>query len=180
MTNSAWKDFMLPHGNEDLLYELFHENSKIGRHSPNPSLNDVIKHMNQLHQSLPYEGYSRIDLLRPVASPDVSLFHVMQERSSVRTFLPSTIPLQDLSTLLHYGYGITRASDETGTPRGLRMVPSGGALYPLEIYLHTAKLENADGGLYHYNPEQNCLRFLGVKDVEDFSTAMVQPDIGNK
>jgi len=181
MTQPNWKDLVLPKGNEDLLYEFFHENSKIGRHTQNPPLSDVRDQLEHLHPSLLYEGYPRIDLPSSSVIPDISLFRVMESRISIRSFTYSTLSLKDLAVILHYSYGVTRACDETHLPRGFRMVPSGGGLYPLEIYLHTAQLENTQPGLFHYNPEHNSLRQVRAGNAtQEISQAMVQPEIGLK
>ena len=181
MAQLSWHELVLPAGNEDLIFEFFHENSKIGRHTPNPPLEDVRKHLELLQPSLSYEGYPRLNLPQPIDHSAISLFRTMRSRVSVRTFTPSTVSIETLATLLHYSYGVTRTSEETGLPRGFRMVPSGGGLYPLELYLHTAQLEGHESGLYHYNPEQTCLRHIRSGDAtQEISKALIQPDIGRK
>lgn len=180
MTQPIWKNLVLPSGNEDLLHELFHENSKLGRHTQHPCTEDVVDQLQSLHPSLPYEGLPRIDLPRPNLSPDISFFQIVQSRTSVRAFRPSSISLQDVGTLLFCAYGVTRTCDETNLPRGFRVVPSGGGLYPLEIYLHSAHLTEHEPGMFHYNPERCCLHRICAGDMTDtIANAMVQPEIGH-
>ncbi len=179
MTQPMWKDLVLPSAKEDLLYELFHENSKLGRHTQQPPKEAVLDQMKHLYSSLPYDGYPRIDLPRPIPLPDIPLFHVMQSRMSVRSIIPDPISLLDLAILLHFSYGVTRAIDETSHERGLRVVPSAGALYPLEIYLYSAHLKGHQPGIFHYNAGDHCLHCLRAADLtQEISEAMVQPEIG--
>jgi SagB-type dehydrogenase family enzyme len=58
-----------------------------------------------------------------------------------------------------------RSNEGTGLPRASRAVPSGGALYPLEIFFFSKAIEGFDAGLYHYNPGQNILRRLRDGDL---------------
>ena len=180
MTQPTWKSLVLPTGNDDLLFELFHENSKLGRHTQHPCKEDVTDQLKSLHPSLLYEGLPRIDLPRPDMSRYISFFQIVQSRSSVRAFRSSSIHLQDIATLLYLTYGVTRTCDETKLPRGFRVVPSAGGLYPLEIYLHSAHLSEHEPGIFHYNPEHSCLRRICAGDMtETIANAMVQPEIGH-
>jgi SagB-type dehydrogenase family enzyme len=179
VTQPTWKSLVLSSGNEDLLYELFHENSKLGRHTQHPAKEEVLDQMKCLHQSLPYEGLPRVDLPPCVSSPNISLFQAMQSRSSIRSFAPSTILLEDLGALLHYSYGVTRKSGEAH--RGLRVVPSAGGLYPLELYLYSAHLHGHHPGIFHYNSEHHCLQRLRSGDsTEEIIRTLVQPDVGRQ
>ena len=173
MAQLSWNKLVLPTGTEALLYELFHENSKNGRHTQNPSQNEVREHLEHLHPCLPYAGFLRVDLPRPYDGHDDSLFHAIKSRSSIRQFAPSAITLSDIATLLYYGYGVTRPADDTRLHRGFRVVPSGGGLYPLELYLHTAKCDMHEAGLYHYNPEEGCIRLAMRSETMDKSSAEV-------
>jgi SagB-type dehydrogenase family enzyme len=84
-----------------------------------------------------------------------------------------------LAALLHYAYGISRDNKGTALPRPFRVVPSGGALYPLEIFFYSKLTDGLKAGLYHYNPSKNHLRFLLPGDhTRRISEAMVQPEIG--
>ena len=47
-----------------------------------------------------------------------------------------------------------------GTPQSLRAVPSGGALYPLELYVVSHRVEALEPALYHYEPLRHVLELL--------------------
>lgn len=176
MAQPFWENILLSQDKEDMLYELFHENSKIERHTERLSQSDVLDHLKRLDPSLPYEGYPRVDLPADAAPQDISLFQTMRARVSVRSFSQSRISLKEMATILFYGYGVTRMMESV--PRGLRTVPSAGALYPLEVYVHTSRLENHPPGIYHYNPEEHCLRLIQAGDAtEVVRQSIVQPDI---
>jgi SagB-type dehydrogenase family enzyme len=91
---------------------------------------------------------------------------------------PDRLSLEQTSTLLHYCYGVTRENEGTEFPRPFRVVPSGGALYPLEIYFHSTRVEGLESGLYHYNPARNSLRLLRYGDESRrLSEALVQRNL---
>jgi SagB-type dehydrogenase family enzyme len=74
-----------------------------------------------------------------------TLERAIADRRSVREFLDEPLTDRQLSQLLWAVQGIT-ARD------GSRSAPSAGALFPLEIYVATAR------GLHHYEPGRHRLR----------------------
>jgi SagB-type dehydrogenase family enzyme len=82
-----------------------------------------------------------------------------------------TLPGDFLGILLRDLYGLTRANwlhpaDSAvaiGAPPELgvfRPAPSGGALYPIEIYLATPKAPGMPAALHHYDPVHHVLHLL--------------------
>ncbi|ETI66724.1 SagB family peptide dehydrogenase [Neobacillus vireti] len=79
--------------------------------------------------------------------------------------------LGELSSFLWYVYGLTQYAQSAffEDPEGRaavsytqllrRFVPSGGALYPNELYVYL-KLEEVPKGIYHYDVAHHCLRLL--------------------
>ena len=91
-------------------------------------------------------------------APDLgmaTLADALVARRSHRTFRAGPLALADLATLLHAGYGITGKVE--GTPQELRTAPSGGALYPLEVYAACHRVDELDLALYHYDPLRHGL-----------------------
>ena len=178
MTNPAWQDILLPPDNEDNVWELFHENSKIGRHTRALSNDEVRRRMQEFYESLPFEGYPIVELPATTLRLERTLTEAITSRVSVRQFRPRSLTLLEAATLLHHAYGITRDNQGTSFPRPFRVAPSGGALYPLEIFLHSSQIEGLQPGLYHYNPTRNHLRLLGEGDATGvIAQKLVQPEV---
>ncbi|WNQ13345.1 SagB family peptide dehydrogenase [Paenibacillus aurantius] len=86
--------------------------------------------------------------------------------------------LEGLGTLLWYGYGVSRFGQsvwEGASPgerdEGMwsirRFVPSGGGLYPCELYAYL-KLEEIPHGVYHYDAAHHRLVLLREGDFDDY------------
>jgi SagB-type dehydrogenase family enzyme len=73
-------------------------------------------------------------------------------RVSCRNFSDQPMNLSQLSTVANAAYGI-KARSYYDTYEWLeRPVPSGGGLYPLELYFIIRNVEKIDPGVYHYAP----------------------------
>lgn len=108
--------------------------------------------------------------------PEMALGEVVRQRRSRRDLEPGPMSLQDLSTVLHVGYGVTHEADTAGGKQRLRTVPSGGALYPLEIYPVVRNVEGLAPGLYHYHPFRQVLEVLREGDTAaDLDRIMFSP-----
>ncbi len=108
-----------------------------------------------------HRQYRAIPLPAP-RLPDVRLAEVAARRESGREFAAEALPLGDLATVLHTAYGVTHSSRLPDGRRGqpLRAVPSGGALYPLELYVLAQDVQDLAAGLYHYDPWRHVLECL--------------------
>ncbi|OPY75932.1 MAG: Nitroreductase family protein [Syntrophorhabdus sp. PtaU1.Bin153] len=81
----------------------------------------------------------------------VYLRDVIENRHSTRTFQGQPITLDQLGYILWSAYGFRKD--------GGRVVPSGGGLYPLDIYVIQGKTKDLPSGLlqsgiYHYSPRE--------------------------
>jgi len=92
------------------------------------------------------EEKKMIILPKPKIKGAVSLEESIKKRRSRRSFLAKPLTLEQVSQLLWAAQGIT---DERA---GFRASPSGGACYPLDLYLVVGKnsVEGLDAGVYHY------------------------------
>jgi SagB-type dehydrogenase family enzyme len=114
--------------------------------------------------------------LPPPCRPDLPLWDVVAARRSCREFSDEAIKGGELAALLECAYGVTHALDSPDGRRALplRAVPSGGALYPLELYVASLRVEGLDAGLYHFDPLRVSLAVvkesLAAEDVARLST----------
>lgn len=99
-------------------------------------------------------------LPRPDHEGDVSVEEAIKRRRTVRSFSSRTIRKEDLSQLLYAAQGITQ-------DRGFkRAAPSGGALYPLDVYTVVGDkgVEGLDAGVYRYIPSDHRMEQVSTGD----------------
>ena len=113
------------------------------------------------------------------ALPATPFSRVVEERRSERAFSDTPLQLSDVGCLLHAAYGTTHELDVGAPGLGpqLRSVPSGGALFPLEVYVLPWRVEGLPGALYHFDPLRRVLERLRQGELEDdVRRAMVYDD----
>lgn len=180
MTQELWEQLRLPVEDRGLTWELFHENSKLSLYEAPPSDEDVLAAMAGRWDSLPYESQPLIALPAGRAPLRLSLEEAITTRQTARNLKPVPVSLGEVSALLYYAYGETRDNRETGFPRPFRTTPSGGALYPLELFFYSGQVADLPQGLYHYNPHENALRALRQENADaQVASLLVQPEIAD-
>jgi SagB-type dehydrogenase family enzyme len=174
-------------GREEAAWELFHENSKyspLERHPTfalHPSDNQVVAVMRSLRRVKPYTDRRKVALPRewPAGRGDADA--LMRGRESARAFGDGGIGLAELAKVLHMAYGMNRDNAGTPFPRPFRAVPSGGALYPLELYVAAARVDGLQAGLYHFDPEDHELdRLWGEERAQRVAACFVQSDLAHE
>lgn len=106
----------------------------------------------------------------------VTLAETIARRRSDRDFGGAPLSLEHLAALLHAAYGVTHRLGETGQP--LRAVPSGGALYPLEIYPAVRDVSQLAPGRYHFDPLRFTLEHLRAGDLDaELESLTVYPEL---
>jgi SagB-type dehydrogenase family enzyme len=99
---------------------------------------------------------------------------VVLARRSRRTFGPDPLTEVECAHLLFFATGLThRARTRGGGWLPLRAAPSGGALYPLEVYVYAAAVEDVPRGVYRYQVEGHALE--PVADPADLSALALNP-----
>ncbi|TNF98640.1 MAG: SagB/ThcOx family dehydrogenase [Gammaproteobacteria bacterium] len=96
-----------------------------------------------------------------------SFENVLQNRRSKRNYSTTPLTMVQLSQLLFAAQGSTGKSFNTL----LRTSPSGGALYPFEIYPIVHNIEGLEPGIYHYDVRRHQLERLMTGDIRREITA---------
>src|SRR5204862_358115 len=104
------------------------------------------------------QGYKTYTLMERCDLPEIEarteLERTIAARRSIRTFSGAAIGLEELARLLFFTYG------RTGPEGVLRAVASGGALYPLELYVVAFQVDGLERGIYHYGVETGHLNLV--------------------
>ncbi len=145
------------------LGERFHSKTKL---SPNEEIATALP---QLSQGVnPYKNYPdapKIKLPNP-GYKGMVLEDALRKRRSIRSeddFSDEALSLEELSQLLFAADGITGELKDRGI--NLRTAPSGGALYPIEIYLAVNRVKGLEPGVYHYLVLGHSLELLRKGDI---------------
>jgi len=148
--------------------EDYHEASRIYAGATDPRVLGAVRLERSLEMRITASRSAKRHPYRPfVPLPaanlgPATLAKAIAARRSRRSFGPRPLELSSVATLLHAAYGVTAAID--GTTQALRTVPSGGALYPLELYLVGHRIQGLDPALFHYDPLRHGLELLRPLD----------------
>jgi SagB-type dehydrogenase family enzyme len=105
-----------------------------------------------------------LPLSKSLPVPNQPLHKVLSQRRTIRCYSGKPFPYLLLAAWLHHSYGVTgtlQTEDESAMPLELRAVPSGGALYPIELYVVAVNCAGVAHGIYHYHAGQHVLEQLG-------------------
>jgi SagB-type dehydrogenase family enzyme len=95
-------------------------------------------------------------------------------RATTRTFGNQSLSEGQLGTALFAAYGRLRRDSDLSR----RTVPSGGALYPLDLYVSIVKVLGVREGLYLYDPNGHCLELIRAGDAPNLSRCLVHREVG--
>lgn len=104
----------------------------------------------------------------------VSLEQTLLNRRSIRRYRKDSIPLKEVAQLLWAAQGITSKGNK-------RTAPSAGALYPLQVYLVSVRINQLPVGVYKYIPEDHVLLVILEEDQQKelWSAASMQASFRN-
>jgi SagB-type dehydrogenase family enzyme len=129
--------------------------------------------LRQLSEEEDQDNPEQIIKLPPYQNVNASLGVTIRARRSLRHFSGKTMPLQELSTILFYGNGVTgdmAMISEEGDPQWpkyslgapevahTRAASSGGGLNPISLYLIIQNVEKLEDGIYIYLPFSHSLK----------------------
>lgn len=114
------------------------------------------------HPQAPKE-YLGVPLQRlpPPGPPEAGLAEAIAARVSCRRFADEPVGLDQLSTVLAAAYGVSGHAVVGESELLERPVPSGGGLYPLELYVLARRVDGVAAGVHHYAPLHHGLERLG-------------------
>jgi SagB-type dehydrogenase family enzyme len=154
--------------------ELFHEASSLYPGVAPGRLQSLLELQTNpaLQQTVARAGCTRDHLrgtdLPPVALGGIGLHDALLARRSRSAETPGSLSRAALGSLVGAAY---RSAD------GRRPVPSGGALYPLELYVIALDVAGVETGVHHYNPYRHRLENLGPVDRADVARTLVEPEL---
>ena len=105
-----------------------------------------------------------------------ALGDLLATRRSARNFSEGKLGLEQLAVILESAYGVT-----DGSMQPLRAAPSGGALYPLELYVCSLRVRELSTGVFHFNPLSGRLEELEQRDVRrPLSEALIHAELAEQ
>lgn len=109
--------------------------------------------------------------LPPYQKVRASIGSVVRSRRSIRRYSGKGFSLKDLSTLLYHAAGVSGHLHPENVPDTvtfgksdqiqLRAAMSGGALYPIDLFVLALNIEELGVGAYRYLPKHHALKPLG-------------------
>jgi SagB-type dehydrogenase family enzyme len=94
-----------------------------------------------------------------------TLFDVLENRKSIRDYSDHYVSLKELS---HFLYTSARIKKIVKSPEGIvtrRPYPSGGARYPLEIYVVNNNVKGIQRGIHFYDPLKHRMVLLNKNQI---------------
>jgi SagB-type dehydrogenase family enzyme len=128
------------------------------------------------HTKVFHKEYPRLPSI-PLAEveQDLSEFRqLLNSRGSYRNFSDEPISFENISSILDS----CRIIDNAREPES-RTYPSGGARFPVELYLLTNNVNGLDKGAYHYSMKDRKLELLVKRDWSKINDNIVSPYINN-
>jgi SagB-type dehydrogenase family enzyme len=112
--------------------------------------------------------------LDPPRVPRTSLATAFERRRSRLASVCAVLSFADLSTMLACGYGSRRREDAAR-----RRLPSGGALYPRELYVLPLSVDGAAPSVCHYDPYAHRLEVLreSLAARDELAAVLVDPSL---
>jgi SagB-type dehydrogenase family enzyme len=113
------------------------------------------------HKLFDKEGL--MNLPAPTIHGNFNVEKAIKQRRTVRSFTNEPLALDQLSQILWAAQGVT---DDRGLKRA---APSGGALYPIDVYAVAGRtgVQGLAQGVYHYDPPHHSIQRILDKDARE-------------
>lgn len=107
-------------------------------------------------------GLSSFKLSKPqeIGRDKLTLKEVLEKRKSIRTYSNKRISPADLSYFLYHSARIKNIFNSKEGTLTERPYPSGGARYPLEIYVANNRITDIQKGIHYYDPLKHQLMLI--------------------
>jgi SagB-type dehydrogenase family enzyme len=150
--------------------EIFLENTKLnqlnsreyGIHIEVVGSSDYfLKRMTCPYKINPLLPAQELQITKPTdeSNPNLqALKDILVKRRTRREFSAEPLGFGELSDLIYYSSGITATVKHHKTDQIMarfRAYPSGGGLFPIEIYVAAFRIDGMESGIYHYNVRDN-------------------------
>ncbi|MGP0565482.1 SagB/ThcOx family dehydrogenase [Nitrospina sp. 32_T5] len=155
------------------LSELYHENTKLHPDLLAGMIPSSFSRTELVAMTHGYKQYSHVKKVKLIPKEELYMSdqrfdETIATRRSIRDFGEEPLSLREFSKIMHQSYGITgQMPIPGGGVQTLRSAPSGGGLYPAEIYLAVRRVESIEPGIYHYNVPHHELELLVPGDPTD-------------
>ena len=127
-----------------------------------PALQQTVGRASFTREQLPATA------LPPARLGRARLRDALAGRRSGQARVNAPLPREALASIVGAAYRSTK---------GRRPVPSGGALYPLELYVVALDVTHVETGVHHYNPYRHCLERLGGAGRADVAATLVDSEL---
>jgi SagB-type dehydrogenase family enzyme len=129
-----------------------------------------VKHASAKSRNI-FDKEDPMNLPTPNIHGNLTVEKAIKQRRTVRSFADEPLTIDQLSQILWAAQGVT---DEGGLKRA---APSGGALYPIDVYAVVGKngVQGLAQGVYLYDPPLHSIRKIVVTDQrEDAAVAALK------
>lgn len=143
------------------LFNYFHKETKDKKEGGLVTIHHDYSLWPESWKTVAYKSIERAGriLLSPHKIRAMDFYEVIRSRKSPQKFTSVPITLEQLADVLQLSYG---ENNEGSVSR--RLVPSGGARYPLELYVLALNVEGLVPGVYHYNIKDHRLEHYFWED----------------
>jgi SagB-type dehydrogenase family enzyme len=118
---------------------------------------NTLESGDELHPPEPGKEYPSAAAVELPKARAGRLWPLLERRASCRSFSETPMTLAELANVLAACYGIVEISQLGALEFVDRPVPSGGGLYPLEVYVIVLAVGDLSPGVYHYLPVAHLL-----------------------
>ena len=171
------------------LVETFHEATKYfpgSYHEAVPDITAFLTNPTFIDRSL--RGYNANPFFETIqlkggGSSLPPMAEVFSQRRSVREFYKKPMGLETIGQILHHAAGVTRTARVDGQKKdaSFRSYPSGGGLFPVELYIVPLAVPELPPCVAHYLPRSHALELVRrTIRPDEFSSALIRgPAIEN-